>query len=54
MGRPRRLTPSLILPDAGRFYKVVMWHEAHLKRFVVAPFLMPDLRVGDATAQLDE
>lgn len=26
---------------------------AHLKSSVVAPFLVPDLRVGDAAAQLD-
>ena len=27
---------------------------AHLKSFVLALFLVPDLRVGDAAAQLDE
>jgi hypothetical protein len=27
---------------------------AHLKSFVLAVFLVPDLRIGDATAQLDE
>jgi hypothetical protein len=27
---------------------------AHLKRFVVASYLVPDLRIGDAAAQLNK
>jgi hypothetical protein len=32
--------------------KLVRGAPAHLKSFVVAPFLVPDLRVGDAAAKL--
>jgi hypothetical protein len=34
--------------------KLVRGAPAHLKNFVLALFLVPDLRVGDAVAQLDE
>jgi hypothetical protein len=34
--------------------KLVRGAPAHLKSFVLALFLVPDLRVGDAAAQLDE
>jgi hypothetical protein len=35
-------------------HKLVRGAPAHLKSFVVAPFPVPDLRVGAATALLDE
>jgi hypothetical protein len=34
--------------------KLVRGAPGHLKSFVLAIFLVPDLRVGDPTAQLDE
>jgi hypothetical protein len=34
--------------------KLVKGAKAHLKRFVIALFLVPDLRVGDAATQLDD
>lgn len=37
-----------------RRHKMVRQAPAHLKSFVVAPFLVRNLRVRDATAQLDE
>ena len=35
-------------------FKLVRGAPAHLKSFVLALFLVPHLRVGDAAAQLDE
>jgi hypothetical protein len=35
-------------------HKLVRGALAHLKSFVLALFLVTDLRVGDAAAQLDE
>lgn len=53
-GKAQRLAPSLILQDARRFYKMVRGILAHLKSFVLAPFLGLGLSFGDAAAQSDE
>jgi hypothetical protein len=35
-------------------HKIVRGAPAHLKSFIVAPFLVPDLKVEDAAAQLTD
>jgi hypothetical protein len=50
MGRSRRYAPF----TSPIRHKLMSRTQAHLKRFVLALFLVPDLRFGDAAAQLDE
>ena len=50
MRRPRRY----VLHESNKTQTGEMRHQHILQSFVVVFFLVPDLRVGDAAAQLDE